>query len=42
MIHQALDCRLANAPDTPTCVVIHGGQFTGGVHTPSPPHPREC
>ena len=25
--------RLATAPDTPTCIVIHGGQFTGGVHT---------
>ena len=23
---------LATAPDTPTCIVIHGGQFTGGVH----------
>ena len=22
---------LATAPDTPTCIVIHGGQFTGGV-----------
>ena len=19
-------------PDTPLCIVIHGGQFTGGVH----------
>ena len=28
-------CRLATAPDTPTCIVIHGGQFTGGVHPPS-------
>ena len=27
--------RLATAPDTPTCIVIHCGQFTGGVHTPS-------
>ena len=29
--------RLATASDTPTCrsVVIHGGQFTGGVHTPN-------
>ena len=26
---------LATAPDTPTCIVIHGGQFTGGVH-PAP------
>ena len=25
--------RLATAPDTPTCIVIHGGQFTGGVHS---------
>ena len=24
--------KLATAPDTPTCIVIHGGQFTGGVH----------
>ena len=24
--------RLATAPDTPMCIVIHGGQFTGGVH----------
>ena len=24
--------RLATAPDTPTCIVIHGDQFTGGVH----------
>ena len=23
--------RLATAPDTPTCIVIHGGQFTDGV-----------
>ena len=21
--------------DTPTCIVIHGGQFTGGVHPPN-------
>ena len=27
--------RLAPAPDTPTCIVIHGGQFTGGVHPPN-------
>ena len=27
--------RLATAPDTPTCIVIHGGQFTGGVHPPN-------
>ena len=26
--------RLATAPDTPICVVIHG-QFTGGVHPPN-------
>ena len=24
--------RLATAPDTPTCIVIYGGQFTGGVN----------
>ena len=24
-------CRLATAPDTPMCIVIYGGQFTGGV-----------
>ena len=24
--------RLATAPDTPTYIVIHGGQFTGEVH----------
>ena len=27
MIHQA------SAPDTSTCTVIHGGQFTGEVHS---------
>ena len=27
--------RLATAPDTPTCIVIHGGQFTGGVYPPN-------
>ena len=27
--------RLATAPDTPTYIVIHGGQFTGGVHAPN-------
>ena len=27
--------RLATAPDTPTCIIIHGGQFTGGVHPPN-------
>ena len=21
-------------PNTPTCILIHGGQFTGGVHPP--------
>ena len=28
-------CRLATAPDTPLCIVIHGGQFTGGVRPPN-------
>ena len=27
--------RLATAPDTRTCIVIHGGQLTGGVHPPN-------
>ena len=27
--------RLATAPDAPTRIVIHGGQFTGGVHPPN-------
>ena len=27
--------RQATAPDTPTCIVIQGGQFTGGVHPPN-------
>ena len=27
--------RLATAPDTITCIGIHGGQFTGGVHPPN-------
>ena len=27
--------RLAAAPDTPGCIVIHGGQFTGGVDPPN-------
>ena len=27
--------RLATAPDTPMCIVIHGGHFTGGVHPPN-------
>ena len=38
MIHQHFvtwRSRLATAPDTPTCVVIHGGQFTGGIHPPN-------
>ena len=26
---------LATAPETPTCIVIHGGQFTGGVNPPN-------
>ena len=37
MIHQHFvtwRSRLATTPDTPTCIVIHGGQFTGGVHPP--------
>ena len=38
MIHQHFvtwRSRLATAPDTPTCIVIQGGQFTGGVHPPN-------
>ena len=27
--------RLATAPDTPRCIVIYGGQFTGGFHPPN-------
>ena len=27
--------RLATAPDTPSCIVLHGGQFRGGVHSPN-------
>ena len=27
--------RLATAPDTPMCIVIQGGQFTGGYHPPN-------
>ena len=27
--------RLANAPDTPICIVVHSGQFTGRVHPPN-------
>ena len=27
--------RQATAPDTPTCIVIHDGHFTGGVHPPN-------
>ena len=30
-----LRSRLATAPDTPMCIVIHGGQFTCGVHPPN-------
>ena len=26
---------LATAPDTPMCIVIHGGQFTVGIHPPN-------
>ena len=26
---------LAATPDTPVCIVIHGGQFTGGVPPPN-------
>ena len=38
MIHQLFvtwQSKLATAPDTPTCIVIHGGQFTGGVQSPN-------
>ena len=37
MIHQALSpCGVDwLSPDTPTCIVIHGGQFTGRVHPPN-------
>ena len=34
MIHH-IGSRLATAPDTPTCIVTHVGQFTGGVHPPN-------
>ena len=27
--------RLATAPGTPMCTVIHGGKFTGGAHPPN-------
>ena len=27
--------RLATAPDTSMCIVIHGGQFTGGIYPPN-------
>ena len=27
--------RLATAPDTATCIMIHGGQFTDRVHSPN-------
>ena len=26
---------LATASDTPMCIIIHGGQFTGGVYSPN-------
>ena len=32
MIHQAMS---PTAPDTPTCIVLYGGQFTGRVHPPN-------
>ena len=38
MIYQVLvtwRSRLATALDTPTCIIIHGGQLTGGVHFPN-------
>ena len=38
MIHQHFVTwrrRLATVPDTPTCIVIHVGQFTGRVHPPN-------
>ena len=31
--------RLATASDTPACIVIHGGQFTVGVHPPKSVRP---
>ena len=38
MIHQAVSPGgvdwLYTAPDTPTCIVIDSGRFTGGVHPP--------
>ena len=34
--------RMATAPDTPTCIVIHGGQFTGGVHPSKSVRPWDC
>ena len=42
MIHQALShggVDIAAAPDTPACIVIHGGQFTGGNHPPKSVRP---
>ena len=27
--------RLATVPDTPMCIVVHGGQFTDGVYPPN-------
>ena len=38
MIHHALSPGGVDwlpPPYTPTCIVIHGGQFTGGVHLPN-------
>ena len=38
MIHQALSpggVDWLQPPDTPTCIVIHGAQFTSGVHPPN-------
>ena len=26
---------LATSPDTPMCIIIHGGQFTDGIHPPN-------
>ena len=37
MIHQALSPGVVDwltAPNTPMCIVIHSGQYTGGVHPP--------
>ena len=38
MIHQPFvtwQSKLTTAPDTPTYILIHGGQVTGGVHPPN-------